>query len=101
MIWDLPCFPRGHCVGENQANRSQARFVSIAPKKSGIMEQAPQEPDRQLDENRQAESQVQMLAPLICRHFYSKLSYCTRLAGIPSWLAAARAASIKRPGPQT
>ena len=33
--------------------------------------------------------------------FHSKLSYCTRPAGIASSRAAALAASIKRPGPQT
>ena len=32
---------------------------------------------------------------------YSKLSYCTCPAGIASLFAIARAASIRRPGPQT
>lgn len=49
----------------------------------------------------QGESRVQLAAPLICLHHHSKLSYCTRFAGIASSLAAARAAPIRLPGPQT
>ena len=49
----------------------------------------------------QVESRVQVAATLGRLRHHSKLSYCTRLAGIASALAAARAASIRRRGPQT